>query len=469
MTSVTALPAMRVLGTRVNPVQLDDALTLFERWIKAREPGRVAVVSGMHAVMEARRHPSFRAVVEQADVFIPDGYSLVWLARRKGFQIPQRVCGADVLRAFCALASQKGYRVFFYGDTETVLARLRNQLRRESPKLQIAGTYSPPFRPLSPEEDAEIVRRINDATPDVLWVGLGLPKQERWMAEHRARLKVPVLVGVGAAFKFVSGEVRKAPRWVGEHGLEWIWRFAHEPRRLWRRALLDVPWFTFLALRELLWAPDVDRRKTTHRREPFLKRPFDVLLACAGLALSLPLWIIFAGLIKLEDGGPVLYQQERVGRGGRRFRSLKFRSMASDSDRRFGILQARPNDERVTRVGNFLRATALDELPQLWNIARGDMSFVGPRALAPTEIEVGGNGHPIPIEAIPGYVRRQQVRPGLTGVAQIYAPRDVSRRKKFRYDWLYITHQQFGLDLRLIGLSFWITMRGRWESRADKL
>jgi len=195
------------------------------------------------------------------------------------------------------------------------------------------------------------------------------------------------------------------------------------------------------------------------------KRAFDIALSAAGLMLSLPLWIVFAAAVKLEDGGPVFYGQERVGRHGRRFKSWKFRSMIPDADR---CLQAKDNDPRITRVGRFLRATAMDELPQLWNIFVGDMSFVGPRALLPEEVEVNGSGELVSMEEVPGYNRRHSVRPGLTGIAQIFAPRDIPRRHKFRYDILYIRKQNFWLDLRLIALSFWITFRGTWEVRGRK-
>jgi lipopolysaccharide/colanic/teichoic acid biosynthesis glycosyltransferase/glycosyltransferase involved in cell wall biosynthesis len=200
-----------------------------------------------------------------------------------------------------------------------------------------------------------------------------------------------------------------------------------------------------------------------------LKRPFDVALSGLGLLGSLPLWALIAAAVKLEDGGPVFYGQERVGRGGRRFRSWKFRSMVVDADERFGALQARQDDPRVTRTGRLLRATAMDELPQLWNILVGDMSFVGPRALRPEEIEVGGDGTPVPLQAIPGYEARHRVTPGLTGIAQIYAPRDIPRRQKFKLDQLYVGKQSFWLDLRLIALSFWITVRAKWEHRGRKV
>ena len=199
------------------------------------------------------------------------------------------------------------------------------------------------------------------------------------------------------------------------------------------------------------------------------KRAFDVVLSAAGLLLSAPLSALIALAVKLGDGGPIFYGQERVGLHGRPFKSWKFRSMVADADRRFGPRQASAGDERVTTVGRLLRATALDELPQLWNILRGDMSFVGPRALMPEEIEVDGAGEAIPLEKIPGYERRHRVAPGLTGIAQIYADRDIPRRHKFRYDLLYIRRRSFLLDLRLILLSFWITFRGRWERRGGKL
>jgi len=201
---------------------------------------------------------------------------------------------------------------------------------------------------------------------------------------------------------------------------------------------------------------------------PFFKRAFDIALSGSGLVFSAPLWLAFASAIKLEDGGDVFYGQERVGRRGRTFRVLKFRSMVQDAEAVSGPKQASANDPRITRVGHWLRATAMDELPQLWNILRGDMSFVGPRALRPGEIEVQGDGRVERLEDVPGFERRCQVRPGLTGIAQIFAARDIPRRQKFRYDGLYLRKQGLWLDLRLIALSFWITFRGSWESRGRK-
>jgi lipopolysaccharide/colanic/teichoic acid biosynthesis glycosyltransferase len=198
------------------------------------------------------------------------------------------------------------------------------------------------------------------------------------------------------------------------------------------------------------------------------KRLLDVLLAGTGLVASAPLWGLIAVAIKLEDGGPVFYGQERSGLNGRSFSVRKFRSMIPDAEARTGAIQATMHDPRVTQVGRLLRATAMDELPQLWNIFVGDMSFTGPRALRPGEIEVIGSGRVELLEDVPGFAVRASVRPGLTGVAQIYAARDIARRHKFKYDLLYVRRQSFWLDVRLIGLSFWITFRGTWEARGKK-
>ena len=202
--------------------------------------------------------------------------------------------------------------------------------------------------------------------------------------------------------------------------------------------------------------------------DPPSKRFLDIVLSSAGLIVSLPIWALAAAAIKLGDGGPVFYQQARVGRGGRLFRAWKFRSMRPDAEAGVGAIQAAAGDSRVTPVGRLLRATAMDELPQLWNILRGEMSFVGPRALRPGEIEARGDGREVALEDVPGFLERCQVRPGLTGVAQIYAPRDVPRHQKFRYDRVYIRRRSLWLDVRLILLSFWITARGTWEARGSK-
>jgi lipopolysaccharide/colanic/teichoic acid biosynthesis glycosyltransferase len=217
-----------------------------------------------------------------------------------------------------------------------------------------------------------------------------------------------------------------------------------------------------------LSSPLLFSRYVSEVREPLLKRPLDLALATVMLLLTAPFWLLIAAAIKLEDGGPVFYCQERWGRGGTTFRVRKFRTMIVDSDKRYGIMQARENDDRITRVGRFLRATGMDELPQILSIWKGDMSFVGPRALAVGETLLDSTGRQVAYEQIPGFARRMAVRPGLTSIATIYIPKDSSARKKFRYDMLYIRNLTIWLDIGLIVLSFWISFRGKWETRGKK-
>lgn len=200
-----------------------------------------------------------------------------------------------------------------------------------------------------------------------------------------------------------------------------------------------------------------------------MKRVFDAIVSGAGLLVFAPVAALIAIAIKLEDGGPVFYTQERVGKDCRVFNAYKFRSMIVNAEQSTGAIQAAENDPRVTAVGRVLRATAFDELPQLWNIFRGDMSVVGPRPLRPGEADTTADGRHLPLSDIPGYEQRHRVRPGLTGIAQVYAPRDLPRTGKFRYDLLYQRKASFCLDLRLILQSFWITTRGRWEHRGRKV
>lgn len=203
--------------------------------------------------------------------------------------------------------------------------------------------------------------------------------------------------------------------------------------------------------------------------EPLLKRPLDVVLSLIMIILSLPVSIPIALIIKIEDRGPVFYRQERWGRNGTRFRAYKFRTMVPDSDKEHGIKQATENDPRITRVGRILRAMGLDELPQILNIFIGEMSFVGPRSLAVGEIVKDEKGNVIKYEDFPEFWERLGVRPGLTSLATIYLPKDVPPSRKFDFDLRYIRNQSFGLDIRLIALSFWISFRGKWETRDQKV
>jgi lipopolysaccharide/colanic/teichoic acid biosynthesis glycosyltransferase len=204
-------------------------------------------------------------------------------------------------------------------------------------------------------------------------------------------------------------------------------------------------------------------------REPLLKRPFDFIVSMIGLLLSAPLWAIIALAIKLDDGGPVFYEQERWGRHGRVFRVRKFRTMIANPDDEFRARPAQQNDPRITRVGRLLRATGMDELPQLLSICKGDMSLVGPRALAIDEKYRDAGGGDVAYQDIPGFRERLLVRPGLTGLATVYLAKDAHPRERFEVDLQYVRTPSFLRDVQLVIASLWISVRGKWETRGKKI
>lgn len=240
----------RVLGVGVDAVQIPTVVAQIERWISERISCHFIAVTGMHGVTEAQHDLLFKLILNSADLVVPDGMPLVWLGRRYGHPLKRRVYGPELMQSFCS-ATGAAYRHFFFGGVPGVAASL-GQVLNEKYKINVVGSYSPPFRPPSVEEEDQILAVIRAAKPDVLWVGLSTPKQERWMYEHRSKVCVPVLVGVGAAFDLNSGRSRQAPRWMREHGLEWFFRLMQEPRRLWRRYLVYGSEFVWNVILELL-------------------------------------------------------------------------------------------------------------------------------------------------------------------------------------------------------------------------
>lgn len=240
-----------VLGVGVSGSEIPQAVDRLKQWIGEGQAARYVAVTGMHGVMEAQKDAEFRAILNAADLVVPDGMPLVWLGRLRGHHLKRRVYGPELMLTFLQQTGRR-YRHFFYGGAPGVPEQLAERLQLQVPELQVVGTCSPPYRALTPEEEAEIARQINDAAPDVVWVGLSTPKQERWMHRMRCLLRTPVLIGVGAAFDIHAGRTRQAPAWMRENGLEWLFRLLSEPRRLWRRYLVLGPKFVFLVCLEVL-------------------------------------------------------------------------------------------------------------------------------------------------------------------------------------------------------------------------
>ncbi|CAN5778183.1 WecB/TagA/CpsF family glycosyltransferase [soil metagenome] len=247
-----------VLGVRVSAIDMESGIAEIGRWIATGEQHYVCV-TGVHGVMESQRDEELRRIHNQSGLTTPDGMPMVWAGRWAGARWMRRVYGPDLMLALCERAAREGWSSYFYGGKDGVPERLAEQLTARFPGLRVVGTYSPPFRALSEAEDEELIERINGAAPDLLWVGLSTPKQERWMAAHVGRIQAPVMLGVGAAFDIHAGTLAQAPHWMQRSGLEWLYRLLREPRRLWRRYFYNNPRFAFSIMRrrpKLDWPRD---------------------------------------------------------------------------------------------------------------------------------------------------------------------------------------------------------------------
>lgn len=239
-----------VIGALIDVLTEDMAVRRVAAWAEARE-SRVVCICNAHSVVTASQDADFRAAVDTADMATPDGAPVAWMLRQQGASNQRRVSGPDLMLAYCAGAARTGESIFLYGSTAATLDALQTQLKKRWPTLKIAGAIAPPFRPMTSEEDTADVRQINASGAGTVWVSLGCPKQELWMAAHRGRVHA-VMLGVGAAFDFHAGAVKRAPGWMRRGGLEWLHRLISEPRRLWRRYLVTNSAFVLGATRQLM-------------------------------------------------------------------------------------------------------------------------------------------------------------------------------------------------------------------------
>lgn len=241
----------RVLGVPIDAIGWDQALERIHQWGRAHE-SRYVCITNVHSVVTAGQDAAFGQVVAHADMATPDGAPVAWMLRKLGFPAQQRINGPDLMWKYCAAAAGRDESIFLYGSTDETLAILQQRLRAAFPTLKVAGAISPPFRPLSAEEDAADVACINASGAGTVWVSLGCPKQEKWMAAHRGRINA-VMIGVGAAFDYHAGTITRAPLWMQRAGLEWLHRLASEPGRLWKRYLVTNTLFLLGAARQLLF------------------------------------------------------------------------------------------------------------------------------------------------------------------------------------------------------------------------
>jgi N-acetylglucosaminyldiphosphoundecaprenol N-acetyl-beta-D-mannosaminyltransferase len=248
-----------VLGVRISAVNMQNAVRLAEEWILRGMPGYVCL-AGVHGVMEAQRDPNLLEIMNQAALNLPDGMPMTWVGRLQGLREIDRVFGPDFMMVMCKLSAERAYRNYLFGGKPGVAEELRNRLRECFPDLEVVGTFTPPFRPMNSDEERELIAEVARLKPHILWVGLSTPKQERFMARMAGRLRVPLMVGVGAAFDYHTGKIRDCPDWVKRAGMQWLHRLMQDPRRLWKRYLRNNPAFLWHIAVQLGSKPELRER-----------------------------------------------------------------------------------------------------------------------------------------------------------------------------------------------------------------
>lgn len=241
---------IKILQTEINPIDYEETLSFVEHWIQQKKrPAACIVQANVFSLVNAKEDKLYRKILYETDLVVPDGMPLVWFLKGKGIDIKDRVYGPDLMLRMCNLANERSWRVFLYGGKSDVVEKLKRKLHEVFPKLRIVGNYSPPFRNLTQQEDDEICQLINSVDPDILWVGLGGVKQDIWMHEHKNRIDVSIIHGVGAAFDFISGQIPQSPRWMMRVGLEWAFRLCVEPKRLWKRyTIANIKFLFYICL-----------------------------------------------------------------------------------------------------------------------------------------------------------------------------------------------------------------------------
>jgi exopolysaccharide biosynthesis WecB/TagA/CpsF family protein len=399
-----------------------------------------------HCINMAARDEVYRGHLQSASALLPDGAGIKLAAKFAGVPLHDNLNGTDLFPLLCERAAREGLRLYLHGARPGIAQAAADSMTERFPDLQIAGTSSGYM------DDCDIpalVDKINASGADIVLVAMGVPMQEKWVAKYAPELNARLIMGVGGLFDYYSGRIPRAPMAMRRYGMEWVWRFMQEPLRLFTR-------YTFGNVEFLARAMFRRAVANTIRVQSFyrLKRASDCLWSMATLTVLLPLLLIVAALIKIEDGGPVFFRQFRVGRYGKPFRMWKFRSMRVDAEHvleqlrlqsdREGAGFKMKNDPRVSKIGAFIRRYSIDELPQIFNVISGDMSLVGPRPSLPVEMVSA------PVEAL----ARLKGRPGLTCSWQVSGRAQIPYEKQCAMDIEYIENPAFFTDMSLMLRTF---------------
>ena len=405
-----------------------------------------------HCINIAAKDPIYRWALSKATTLLPDGSGMQLAARLANFHFTENLNGTDLFPAIVSAAAERKMKVFLFGSKPGVAEKAANAAMAQNKNLEIAGTRHGYF---SERDEPSIIETINTSGADVLLVGLGVPMQDIWIARNRHRLNAKIVFGVGAQFDFWSNTISRAPKLLRNFGMEWVWRLAIEPKRMFSRYIFGNPQFVGRSLLSTF------KSKAPSLFDNFAKRSLDLVLSGGALISLLPLIGLIALAIKLESRGPIFFTQKRVGKNGELFTIYKFRSMYLDAEarrqavlhlsERKGVCFKSKNDPRVTRVGKIMRRLSLDELPQILNVWKGDMAIVGPRPALPQEVAA------YPKIAL----GRLESKPGLTGLWQVSGRAEVDFDRMINMDLAYGRTRSLFSDIAMIALTFRALITGR--------
>lgn len=440
-TKTTFLPALGLSLVDATQTQAIEALLA---------PGRRrAFFINAHCCNILAKDRLYRDAVARVDMLLPDGIGVTLAGKMTGQSLTENLNGTDLIEPLMRRVAQLGRSVYLFGGTSGTAEAAAQTLQTRIPALKIAGTrdgYA------GAQDAGAVVADINASGADIVIVALGVPMQEHWIDQHGPDLNASLCLGVGAALDFLAGNVTRAPAPVRKIKMEWAWRLAMEPRRMAKRYLWgNLEFLARAGATALLQTP----------RYRIAKRVLDVGVSAAALTLLSPVLAATALAIKLDSKGPVVFRQTRIGKNGTPFTMLKFRSMHTDAEARQAQLLASSDrddvcfksrrDPRITRVGRFIRRTSIDELPQILNVLRGEMSIVGPRPALPREVA----------QYSTRAFGRLVVKPGITGIWQVSGRADVSFKEMVEMDLAYAKSRTVLLDLILIAMTFRAVVSGR--------
>ncbi|MXP26048.1 WecB/TagA/CpsF family glycosyltransferase [Altererythrobacter indicus] len=406
-----------------------------------------------HCINTLYRDQDYQRALDESDLLLPDGSGMRIAAKLSNVAMGDNLNGTDLFPEICASATRSGHAIYLLGGAPGVARDAASTMQDRYPGLQVGGTMHGYFKP---EHEAEVIAEINASGADIVFVGFGVPLQEKWIARNRERLNASIVLGVGGLFDYYSGRIARAPALVRKVGCEWAWRLAMEPRRLANRYLVGNAIFLAHAAFEAARV-----RGYVEKISLGIKRALDVTLTALALVALLPIFCAIALAIKLEDKGPVFFRQVRVGERGRNFQMVKFRSMKCDAEtqraallsqsERDGTCFKMKRDPRVTQVGQFIRRLSLDELPQLFNVLKGEMSLVGPRPALPCEAEKYRGTE---WERLAG-------KPGITCIWQVSGRAEIPFERQVMMDRDYLQQRSLLTDLSLLARTLPAVVSGR--------